>query len=112
MNTNKLWIVSALIILLFPLGIQAQEKPEKAVTDLREELVELKQLVSGISARLDKMERLLSRLEERVGLPVEPTTRLRPLGSYLKVDKNGVIWDGGRPVGIWGVNGGLVAIRR
>jgi hypothetical protein len=34
-----------------------------------------------------------------------PTPPLRPLGSNLKVDKNGIIWDQGRPVGIWGVNG-------
>ena len=106
MNTTKLWIISALMILLFPLGIRAQEKPEKAVTDLRQELVELKKLVSGISARLDKMERRLSQLEERLGLPVEPTTRMRPLGSHLMVDKHGIIWEGGRPVGLWGVNGG------
>jgi hypothetical protein len=105
MNTTKLWIVSALMILLFPLGVRAQEGSEKAAADVRQELVELKQLVSAVSARLDKMEQRLSRLEEQVGRKVEPATRMRPLGSSLMVDEHGVIWDGPRPVGVWGVNG-------
>jgi formylglycine-generating enzyme required for sulfatase activity len=44
-------------------------------------------------------------LEERAGLSGKPTTRMRPLGRHLMVDEHGIIWDGGRPVGIWGVNG-------
>ena len=31
----------------------------------------------------------------------------RPLGRNLKVDRHGVIWEGDRPVGIWGVNGDI-----
>jgi hypothetical protein len=31
---------------------------------------------------------------------------MRPLGSDMKVDKNGTIWRGQQPVGVWGVNGG------
>ena len=38
--------------------------------------------------------------------PSIPTPPLRPLGKTLMVDKNGIIWNGGHPVGIWGVNGG------
>ena len=34
-----------------------------------------------------------------------PTPPLRSLGSNLMVDKNGIIWDSGKPVGIWGING-------
>jgi formylglycine-generating enzyme required for sulfatase activity len=44
-------------------------------------------------------------LEERAGLSGKPTTRMRPLGRHLMVDEHGIIWDGERPVGIWGVNG-------
>lgn len=29
---------------------------------------------------------------------------IRPLGSHLKVDQHGVIWDGEKPVGIWGLD--------
>jgi hypothetical protein len=39
------------------------------------------------------------------GKPSKPTPPLRPLGSHLMVDKNSVIWDGDRPVGIWGIDG-------
>jgi len=34
--------------------------------------------------------------------PVEMT---RPLGDGLKVDEKGTIWDGGKPVGTWGIDG-------
>jgi len=93
-------------------GKEPLKKPEEtpgkpvATTDLRQELVELKQLVLGISARLDNMERRLSQLEERGWLRGEPTMRLRSLGNHLMVDEHSIIWDGGKPVGVWGVNGG------
>jgi hypothetical protein len=77
-----------------------------ATTDLRQELVELKQLASRVSARLDNMERRLSQLEERGRLRGEPTMRMRSLGNHLMVDEHGIIWDGGKPVGVWGINGG------
>jgi formylglycine-generating enzyme required for sulfatase activity len=47
--------------------------------------------------------------EERAGLSGKPTTRMRPLGRHLLVDEHGIIWDDGRPVGIWGVNGSPMA---
>ena len=38
------------------------------------------------------------------------TQTMRPLGSSdLMVDKNGTIWRGQHPVGVWGVNGGEAA---
>jgi hypothetical protein len=106
MNSTRLWIVLALTVFLFPLGIYAQVKPQKAATDGQQKMAELKQLVAGISARLDKMERRLSLLEQRVGPSDNVPVGLRPLGRHLMVDENGVIWDGRRPVGYWGVNGG------
>ena len=85
-----------------------EETPGKpaATTDLQQELVELKQLVAGLSARLDKMEQRLSLLEERGRFRSESTVRMRSLGNHLMVDEHGIIWDGGRPVGVWGINGG------
>ncbi len=29
---------------------------------------------------------------------------IRPLGSHLKVDEHGIIWDGEKPVGTWGLD--------
>lgn len=52
MNTARLSFFLALAVFLFPAGARAQEKPEKSVTDLRQELAELKQVVSALSARL------------------------------------------------------------
>ena len=99
-------------------------------TDVQQELVELKQLVSGISARLDKIEERLSQLEERTWLPGElktrirlpgepttktqpvakPTRKMRPLGNHLMVDEFGNIWEGEKRVGVWGVNGNEIKI--
>ncbi len=68
---------------------------------------ELKQLVSGISARQDKIERRLSQMERRLGLPGEPNQKnMRPLGKHLMVDEHSIIWKDGTPIGVWGVNGG------
>ena len=47
----------------------------------------------------------LSQLKEQVGKQAAPALPLRSLGNNLLVDKNGVIWDQGKPVGHWGVNG-------
>ena len=52
-----------------------------------------------------RVARTLRPPEERADLPSKPTTRMRPLGRHLLVDEHGIIWDGERPVGIWGVNG-------
>jgi hypothetical protein len=41
----------------------------------------------------------------KLGPQPTPTPPLRPLGHGLMVDKNGIIWDNGKPVGIWGVDG-------
>jgi hypothetical protein len=105
MKSASLWIVLALMVFLFPLGIRAQEKPEKAATDWRQEMAELKQLVARISTRLDNIERRLSQLE-RVGPSERAPAGMRPLGRRLMVDENGVIYDGKIPVGFWGINGG------
>jgi hypothetical protein len=59
-----------------------------------------------IESEPSQLERRPSRLEKRVGQPVEPTTRMRSLGNHLMVDEHGIIWGGGRPVGVWGVNPG------
>lgn len=51
-------------------------------------------------------------LDSAMPTDVESTTArtIRPLGSDgLMVDKNGIIWRGEQPVGIWGVNGGEAA---
>jgi len=76
---------------------------EKPVTDQRQELAELKKLVSKLSARLDKVERQLSQMEVRVEQPGGPAG-MRPFGGHMTVDEFGTIWDGGRPVGTWGVD--------
>jgi hypothetical protein len=44
-----------------------------------------------------------SAIMELIGDQATPTLPLRPLGSNLTVDKNGIIWDRGKPVGIWGI---------
>jgi hypothetical protein len=100
-------------------------------TDVQQELAELKQLVSGISARLDRIEERLSQLEERTWLPGEPrtrirlpgevttktqpvgkpTTKMRPLSNHLMVDEFGNIWEGEKRVGLWGVPGKEVPTR-
>jgi hypothetical protein len=41
----------------------------------------------------------------KVGKQAKPTPPLRPLGKGFIVDKNGIIWDQGKAVGIWGVDG-------
>jgi hypothetical protein len=40
----------------------------------------------------------------KVGRQAKPTPPLRPLGNKFMVDKNGIIWDQGKAVGIWGVD--------
>ena len=47
----------------------------------------------------------LSQLKEQIGKQAAPASTLLSLGSNLSVDKNGIIWDRGKPIGIWGVNG-------
>ena len=123
LNMNaRLWIAAVLmLILLSPFRIQAHEQREKTPNGLRQEVLELKQLILEFTARLEKMERRLSQLEKRVELRADPTivlradptTRMRPLGSHLMVDENGIIWErGGRFIGYWGVNGSIPRGRR
>jgi hypothetical protein len=116
MNASRLWITAALIsIFLLPFGVQAQEQREKTPNGLRQEVLELKRLISEFTARLQKMERRLSKLEKRVELRADPaakpgadpTKKMRPLGSHLMVDEKGIIWSHGRPVGYWGVDGDM-----
>ena len=107
----------------------AGDRPDASEAGLRKDIVELQKTIARLTSRLEAMEQRLSKLEkatnggptviitrqdkierpsrlgERVGQPVEPTTRMRPLGSHLMVDEHGIIWDGGKPVGVWDVNG-------
>ncbi len=51
-------------------------------------------------------------LDSTIRTDVETTApgTMRPLGSDgLMVDKNGTIWRGRQPLGVWGVNGGEAA---
>ena len=86
----------------------AQDKPTVADDDLRTEIRELKRLVLDLSDRLDVLDRRLSRLEQERRSSHEVTdsqsSGRRPLGNY-SVDKNGIIWDGNLPIGVWGVWG-------
>ena len=41
----------------------------------------------------------------KAGKQSAPTPPLRPLGKGFMVDKNGIIWDHGKAVGIWGIDG-------
>ena len=76
--------------------------------DLRTEIRELKRLVLDLSDRLDVLDGRLSRLEQERRSSREAndfqSPGRRPLGNY-SVDKNGIIWDGNLPIGVWGVWG-------
>jgi len=48
-------------------------------------------------------ERWRSQLERRMHMHSVPTPPLRPLGSKFMVDKEGIIWDQGHPVGVWDI---------
>jgi hypothetical protein len=45
------------------------------------------------------------KVKKQVGKQAAPTPPLRPLGKDFMVDKNGIIWDHGKAVGTWGVDG-------
>jgi len=109
----RLWAAPVLIsILLSPIGIQAQEQPEKTANGLRREVLELKQLILQLTTRLEEVDRRLSLLEKRIEPGTDGSTKMRRLGSRLMVDENGTIWNYGRPVGYWGVNGDISVDRR
>lgn len=55
-------------------------------------------------------ERRFWQSEVQVEKQAGPQPPLRRLGSMFMVDKNGVIWNQGRPVGIWGVNGSEMSL--
>jgi hypothetical protein len=57
------------------------------------------------SARIEKIQQRLAQLENRTDVSVRPVKMWR-LSGHLMVDEFGTIWDNGRPVGTWGVNGG------
>lgn len=68
-----------------------------------------KRLASKEPIDIKELPTRASILERRASeWPSNPTVPLRPLGNKLMVDKNGVIWDGNHPVGIWGVDGDRV----
>ena len=41
----------------------------------------------------------------KIGKKAKPMPPLQPIGKGFIVDKNGIIWDQGKAVGIWGVDG-------
>ena len=57
-----------------------------------------------VSTHSQKIERRLPQMEEKDWKPTVPTPPLRPLVGNLMVDKNGIIWEWGLPVGIWDVD--------
>ncbi|MCE5303163.1 MAG: hypothetical protein LLF97_08655 [Planctomycetaceae bacterium] len=81
---------------------QTQEDGSRAI--LRE-LASLRQRVKELSDAVDKLERRVLQVEQHTQTPRSPTASLRPLGDDLQVDQDGIIWQKGRPVGVWGVNG-------
>lgn len=90
--------------------VETEQQSQDAHAGLRQEVQELKKAIAELDVRLEKIERRISRL----GQPrtrIEPhaggaPAGLRPLGSHLMIDRNGIIRDRtGNPVGIWGVNG-------
>jgi hypothetical protein len=102
----KLWTFLALMsMVLVSFYVQAEDQCEKKRDDPQQEVRELKRLVLELTARLEKIERRLSQLEKPREQPAQATTGMVPLGSHLMVDRHGIIWDEGRPVGTWGVNG-------
>ena len=52
-----------------------------------------------------RLERVTSHPRMAEEKQIVPTPPLRPLGTNLTVDKNGIIWQEGKPVGRWGVGG-------
>jgi hypothetical protein len=90
-----MWFAFALLILLLLLGI-------KTVMDQRRDLADLKQLVSEISARQDRLERQVARRPIRMDSPVQRADKMWSLADGTIVDKHGIIWQGNKAVGRWG----------
>jgi len=116
MKTRSAVILACGLLLLMPLAARAQEQDKPPRDESRQEVAEVKRLLQELSARLEKIDARLGRVEQQLGMFGEPAGRqakprgkLRPLGSRLMVDENGVIWDGGSAVGHWGVNGGDIS---
>ena len=109
----RLWIGPVLIsVLLSPFSIQAQEQREKTPNGVRQEVLEVKKLILELTARLEELDRRLSQLERQIESRNEGSAKMRPLGSRFMVDENGIVWEHGRSVGYWGVNGDISAGRR
>ena len=66
--------------------------------------------------RIDLALRGKSSLEERFGLPgepttkSEPTTKMQPLGNHLTVDEYGIIWEGEKRVGVRDIIGNGIMV--
>ncbi len=58
-----------------------------------------------------RLERVNNSPRKIEGSQIVPTPPLRPMGSDLMVDKKGIIWDRGKPVGLWGIDGGKTKSR-
>ncbi len=84
----------------------AIEPCDNSSNSQQQEVLGLKQAIAKVLARLEQLEQRISELEKTMGRTRGQTeTQMRPLGSRMMVDQNGIIWEHGRPVGIWGVDG-------
>jgi hypothetical protein len=105
MDIAKLWGLSVSTLLLLPLAALAAEVPAKPAADVQHEVAELKRLVSDVSTRLEAMERRLAQLEKRLKLPARSIQGRWLLDPQRMVDERGVIWQEGRAIGVWGIDG-------
>ena len=77
------------------------ENVGRFITDAGDSMWETKERL-GDTGQLERVTTHPRMAEEK---QIVPTPPLRPLGTNLTVDKNGIIWDRGKPVGRWGVGG-------
>jgi hypothetical protein len=88
-------------------GVTEKDKPAK-FTDTTENLAHFVAEAGDSlweTKKPGRFERITTYPRKTEESQIVPTPPLRPLGSNLMVDKNNIIWDQGRPVGIWGIDG-------
>jgi len=91
-------------------GSDSKKSGEPSRTQLKQQVRQLTERVERLEVQLSQMKQMspvigLSLLDG-VSEPSDPSAETRPLGHGLKVDRNGIIYEGNKPVGVWGVNGG------